>query len=462
MALLARCLMLWTATLCGVALAADNDALEQQQMERRVAELAPLVEQITGRRFHRLPEVVIADPPLIAEVLYREQVHLLRRLADLDESEAQRAARRATDENAAAFVGKYGFLDKKLYVMQDGILTSLLGHGVPASLVEPVTDLVLAHELVHALQDQQADLAHVVANQGSPDAVVATNCTVEGHAVWVHEQVGRLLDQPAAVYVVANILGYDPLRPGLATHPDLFYTSYVYGQGRNFIAQQHEMHGNEGLWQLIEHPPASSSMIVMHHPYATQPPHPMNRRERRAIQRTRSRIAPRRWDRDREEEVGDYDLRRRLTGSRSGLTLADGFTTGWASSTAQSEHEWVEVQLLRFETEGHAQDYVGHMKAQAAHQLAEAMPPVASVRLAPRIDGTVREFEPMGYAGTGQETLSIDLGVGEPAHVFRQVWVARDQHVVQVTLANHAVADARVARAIRGLFRVVRLDPADP
>jgi hypothetical protein len=447
--------LLWMAALTGAACAGERSE-QQIQIEARIEALMPLVEQVTDRRFHRTPPVVLANPDTIAAVLYEEQVHLLRRLAGMDEAQARVAARRTSIENAAAFVGKYGFIDKKLYVMQDGIVATVINNGIPIRLIEPVTDLVLAHELVHALQDQHTDLARLVANRPTADAVVAVNCAVEGHAVWVHEQVGGLLGVPEAVHVVSNMLGYDLGHPEISPDPRLFYTSYVYGQGRNFIALHHELDGNEGVWRLLSNPPATSSMIVLHDPYDTVPAHRWNRRVRRAVASARHRIAAKGWLPPIDESVGDYDMRERLANSGLDFALADAFASGWTSRSASAPSEWVEVQLLRFETAGHATLYVDQMKSQARLDLARAMPPVTSVRLTPSVDGTVEDFQPLAYNDSGEERVRIEMGFGTSSQEFRQVWVARGQHVVQIVLANHEVGDRKVARSIRRVFRSVR------
>jgi len=453
--------LLWL-TFMGSATAADPFApipesreAELQRLEALVAELAPQVEAVAGRRFHRIPEVVLATPKMLSEVLYAEQVHLLRRVSNLTEQEAQLHAQVSSSDLSGAFVGKYGLIDKKLYVMPAGISAALATRGVPQGLTGPVTELVLAHELTHALQDQHTDLASVVASRSGSDGVVAVNCTVEGHAVWIHERVGALRGYTTAVAVVAQILGYDLAQPGISDNPSTFYTSYVYGQGRNFVDAQVAAHGPEAVWQILSSPPAATSMIVQPSRYSPDTVYAWSRPVRESVARARRRISPRSW-KPTHEAVGDYNLRERLARSGNGHSLADNFLAGWSSRSHNSPVEWVEIQLLGFDDDYAAADYVERMKIQAEVNLEMHLPALTSaVTRAPGIDGSVAVFQPMaGDDAAAEERIRNELGIG-PAHEFRQVWVARDTFVVQVTIMNHETSDRRLTRAIKRVFRAV-------
>lgn len=431
----------------GAARAADP---ELEALERLVAELVPDVEAAAGRTFREVPEVVLAEPEDIARVLHDERVHLMTRISGLEPDEAERAARSGA-EPVASFVGKYGFLDKKLYVLRGGVMVALASRGVDRELAPRVTELVIAHELVHALQDQHVDLARVVGARTDGDAVVAVNCTVEGHAVWVQERVGRARGHDDAVREVAHILGYDP-DGATWLDPEAFYTSYVYGQGRNFVAHHAEQGGIEATWELLAHPPARSAMILAPEQHDEHADPPFDPRLRGAVSRARDRLAPRRW-RSEDEAVGDYALRERLAPLPFGHLIPMDWRAGWSSRASDNPLAWVEVQLLSFEHHEAADAYVAGMALQAEVDLAMAVPPaVGALKGGPRVDGSVAPFGPMADEAAEQR-LTVELGPGERAQELRQVWASRGAHVVQVSIVNHRAADRRVARAIRGVFR---------
>lgn len=96
--------------------------------------------------------------------------------------------------------------------------TLYLVAGVPRSALEPV----LAHELVHALQDQHADLDALVARERGNDRQTAAQAALEGHATLVmmallaERQTGRLIDP-----TMLPDLG-EQLRPALEAENDQF------------------------------------------------------------------------------------------------------------------------------------------------------------------------------------------------------------------------------------------------
>lgn len=95
-------------------------------------------------------------------------------------------------------VGYYDPRTSRLYVVE----------GIPARAAAPV----VAHELVHALQDQHADLDALVAAERGNDRQMASQAAAEGQATLVMmalqaaETTGRTID-PAALPDLAEFLG---------------------------------------------------------------------------------------------------------------------------------------------------------------------------------------------------------------------------------------------------------------
>lgn len=429
------------------------DAFTQQEaLDDLVTDLLPHVEQAAGRPFLRRPDVVLASPALLSDVLFREQVHLLGQLSNLDELQAQVAAQATASSISSAFVGKYGFLDKRLYVVSDGVLYALASRGLPLELAEPVLTVVLAHELAHALQDQHADLGAVVSGRPDGDAVMAVNCVVEGHAVWVHERVGSLLGYDAAVALVADIHGYAPSLPDLARETERFYTSYVYGQGRAFVAWHAEHHGEDAVWGLLTAPPAESAMILAPETYAPVAGSGVEPEVRTAARRARTLLGRRGWVTT-DERVGDFDLREQLIERCGDDRLADLFRAGWRSrATAGSPMLGLELQVLAFQSPRAARSYVDRMRYNAQQQLEALLPPMTSA-MTGGVSGSITPFEALESDVSAREEIVLE--VGGQRQKLGTLWVARGPHVLQVVTVNHRVPDRKMARALRRVFQAL-------
>lgn len=133
------------------------------------------------------------------------------------------------NSQASEIAGYYDPETKKLYVLDN----------VPPEGVE----VVLAHELVHALQDQHIDLKSNY-DSHDDDRGMAFQAVVEGHAsmvmaAWMIEQVTGGRVNPAAMPSVADQLRRSPIVTGLAIPNGpralqrIFYFPYI--EGSSFV-----------------------------------------------------------------------------------------------------------------------------------------------------------------------------------------------------------------------------------
>lgn len=407
-------------------------------------EIAPTVAEIAGREFRALPELVLADRSQIEHVLYEEQLRLLSGVDGMTPTDAEAHAARTAREMSAAFAGKYGFLDGRLYVSIDGIRQSLALEGAPDWMLRPVVRVVIAHELTHALQDQYTDLEQLVHDAPGSDAIMAMNCAVEGHAVWVHEQVGAALGLEPAVEMMTRMLGYDqPARRRM--EPDDFYHTYVYGLGRDFVAYHAAIGGVERVWQVLADPPNATSMIVSPDTWDS-PVGEVDPIVRRVMRNASKRLGGPGW-RAEDSAMGDYDVRDQLVRAGANSAIADDLDFGWNSRLVGGAMAGVEVQLLRFKTVAGARAFVENMRAQAEAQ--------ASLVGAddPFINAVAGSFDRVQGDRSAREAFTVALvGVDR----LGRVWVARGSDVVQIVLVNAPATDREVAASIDQVFRGAR------
>lgn len=424
--------------------AASPDAVTLTEMRWMVKEVAPIVEEVTGRRFTSLPEVVHASQDDLTEVVYEEQIHLMQRTSDKSEQDIERAARRTAVQMSGAFAGKYGFLDNRLYISVEGIEDAMALEGGQPWMLRPMMRLVIAHELAHALQDQSANLEEIVASAPSSDAIMAINCAVEGHAVWVHEAVADKLDLHATSEILSKMLGYDqPARRRMS--PDHFYHTYVYGLGREFIAY-HARSGSDHLWEVIANPPLSTGMIVDPKRWGTEVTR-VDPAVLRVMRRASKALAGKGWH-PTDEAMGDFDVRDQLVRAGVDDRLADELSRGWNSRLVGGAMAGVEVQLLQFETPVSAQAFVGALRRAAEAQAEE-------VGLDLFISAAAGGFDLVRGDSSARESITVTLLGEEPEDHLSRIWVARGNMVVQVVLVNAPASERRVAASIGRVFRAV-------
>ncbi|MEZ4235398.1 MAG: hypothetical protein R3F59_04405 [Myxococcota bacterium] len=403
-------------------------------------EVAPVVERVAGRKLTEMPEIVLASPERISEVVYQEQLDLLLHSEGADPAEAERTARRTARDVGGAFAGKYGFIDHKLYVSVDGVERSMLLEGAPEWLLRPLLRLTIAHELAHALQDQYTDLATLVHQAPTADAIMAINCTVEGHAVWVHEQVGAQTGLGEAVAYMERMLGYDqPIRRRM--DPDGFYHAYVYGLGRDFVAWQAEAGGTQRVWRVLAAPPMATSSIVKPARWE-EPVDEVDPLLKRAMRRASKRLGGKGWLAA-DAAMGDYDVRNQLVRAGADSDIADQLDMGWNSRLVGGAMAGVELQLLRFKTQAAALAFVDDMRAQADRQARMVRGDDPFIRAA------TGPFDRVQADRAAREAVMLTLGQDR----LGRVWVVRGSDVVQVVMVNAPATDRALAGSIEQVFR---------
>ncbi len=174
--------LLWWLTLaCNADTEGQEAGLVDGALESRVEELLPKIEEYSGLTMRRVPSVRRAD----SETL---EAYLLERLeAEYPGDEL---------EDLASAYKAFGLIADTLDVRRllvDLLLEQAIGYYDPVrdvlfirdAATGPMLDAVIVHELVHALQDQQADLDSLTHSATANDARSAIQGAMEGHATVV-------------------------------------------------------------------------------------------------------------------------------------------------------------------------------------------------------------------------------------------------------------------------------------
>ncbi|HXY29712.1 MAG TPA: hypothetical protein VEI06_03300 [Gemmatimonadaceae bacterium] len=173
------------ATFAVLACSRDRTAAAQESYAREVKEAIPEIEEATGLKFKTPPKVERRTKAEVRSFLDRQfdeersqqdlagQQILLRRLGLIPDTMDLR--RFLVDLYAEQVIGFYDPATKVLYIVD----------GTPPEQVE----LVVQHELVHALQDQYLNIDSLQHIRGDDDRVLAAQSVIEGQAVLVPLQV---------------------------------------------------------------------------------------------------------------------------------------------------------------------------------------------------------------------------------------------------------------------------------
>lgn len=245
--------------------------LDDAWVRAAVSRVVPAVERACGRSFVRPPEVGIADAGDVMRSLRDDlEPATAAFFAGQPRARIQRALQLRADLLASGVLGKYGLATQEVYLVPQAAALNLgiVGHQdlpLPSAML-----LVLVHELVHALQDQECDLRARTRALTDVDAAEAFAMLIEGHAVFCSERAAEELGLLAAI---------GPLRAVFAGRHDVTKTPTAdltsrrlrgsgdlqYLRAAEYIAGEHQAGGNERLWQLLKSPaPRTRTMLVPH------------------------------------------------------------------------------------------------------------------------------------------------------------------------------------------------------
>jgi hypothetical protein len=316
------------ALLLGEAGGDDEEPDRVSVSDEELARVAGRVERLRGERFKERPR-----PRIVSSAEARREA-----IAELDRSYPPE--RRAADEELLKLLGLLE-PDDSLREIEDAVFGGQVAGYYDTrrdrlSLVEDVSgtdavtlEITLAHELVHALEDQRFDLREP--EGGADDEATAYTALVEGTAT----SVGTIYAQQHIDAGQALVAGLSALgSSGLADFEEL--PAYVqaallfpYLEGERFVTQLHEF--GDG-WRLVDYalrrrPPDSTEQILHPEKYIRfEEPRTLRLRPRRTL-------GPG-WRRASRGSLGEFDTGQLLRLGDEGS--ARGAAEGWGGGTYES------------------------------------------------------------------------------------------------------------------------------
>jgi|GEM_PF-3191139 len=249
-------------------LASEGEAAyAEKEIKDYVKEIIPLIEKFTGKKFIKVPQVKLTDRKGMTEVLSKEfTLQFKNMFPQASEEEIQAMALSHAAAFSTTLLGKYSIFEHTVYLMPKNIKPLFTLLNVDQSNLRPLLKVVIAHELTHALQNQEINLQKLL-SLNNIDAIQAYNAMIEGHAVFVSELIARELGIEKAAIELARMLSAgainidDPLMDAANKTVSAVYEE-VYLGGKKFIEYHYQQGGNIRLWQILNSPPTQTAMIA--------------------------------------------------------------------------------------------------------------------------------------------------------------------------------------------------------
>ncbi len=219
-------------------------------LARMLSDACDAVEQVSGARFRRRPDVRISTQADVEQLLAAQ-------------TEGQRGMLETTPDRSRAFLAYYDPPRLEVHVLPDQIAAVAAALGAPELLDEDVLRVVLVHEATHALDFQRFAEQWVLACCSASDERLATEAALEGHAQLVAEEVARRWGIERAFETLTRLYSGAYAPPGTERGSPGFdqEAAFTYLQGAAFMRAVADAKGPEGVATALEDPPCETRVV---------------------------------------------------------------------------------------------------------------------------------------------------------------------------------------------------------
>ncbi len=230
----------------------------EAQAKAYVAELLPLVESAAGRKFKKTPYVKLISQHEMLDVITRG---LLQR----DKNVAYVSALKEAKEQSESLLGWFDRKTRMIYIVPENITWNMVAAKVDRIQAKAFAKLTIAHEMTHALQDQNIDVAKIERLCKTTDQEAAVWASFEGHATFIQDKVAEALKLEDSEKEFMRIYGTIPewVDPAVRDEKEtqVCLISEAYLNGKDFVAWVFAHGGSERVWEVLKAPPSRTSMI---------------------------------------------------------------------------------------------------------------------------------------------------------------------------------------------------------
>ncbi|MEZ4320137.1 MAG: hypothetical protein R3F61_21840 [Myxococcota bacterium] len=247
---------------------APVDSWSDEALDAYVDEIVPLVEKHAGRRFTSRPPLEVFDPQAFAVYVGKESKLIMDTIyRDTPEPVRQAQADLAAKAQMGGLFGKFGIYDGKTYIVPQSITQAgaELGDDGPVRLAK----IVIAHEITHALQNQEYDAREQLEHIVDLDHFHGWSAVSEGGANYVAYRVAQDLGLESEFWTLCSHQGWG--KDGLE-EPFAYEIWMRYGRGMDMLDEVVRANGMDAFWAWHAAPPISSSMIFRPETYGTELP----------------------------------------------------------------------------------------------------------------------------------------------------------------------------------------------
>ena len=258
------CLFLYICTLPSITSATELtfDVTSERSIKTMLEKAIPFIEEVTGRKYKKKTEFILAEKNVAYEIFYQEFYSQLKRVSEKNSNytNIKQHAKSSAQIISQSSLGKYSLLEKKFIIIPGNIKTVAKMFDLKDRSLYDFIFLLVTHEMVHALDDQYFNIQQKIENiTDTTGNLQAFNALVEGHAVYVTNKIAERLNISEEVRQISAKSDAKISRPYQEQQQ---YYNIIYVQGYEFVKTIIEKKGYSAIETAFISPPSSIQLIM--------------------------------------------------------------------------------------------------------------------------------------------------------------------------------------------------------
>jgi hypothetical protein len=237
--------------------------LSDEEIKAMIQKAEPLIEEVTGRKFKKRMKYKIVERAVLFETLKESNSPLIKKIyKNINKETIARQMETAASITSQGIMGLYLPLKKSFYVTPSNMELTMEQFQVTKDNFNDFVFLVVAHEMVHALDDQYFNLRKMQNRVNNTEEWQALSSLIEGQAVYVTELIADKLKLPETIRTFSKKITAD-----MSDTQRL--SSERYTKGYEFIEAIIKAKGTAGITSAFKSPPVSTKQILFPEEYLT-------------------------------------------------------------------------------------------------------------------------------------------------------------------------------------------------
>lgn len=237
-------------------------------IEEIVKRISPLIEEVSGLHYKNNVNVKLISPDEMGNLAKRNLLAQLKKMfPQASPKDLKNESQSMAEFYSSVICCRYDFVDKILYFVPDNFQADIMFLKINKSQIKSLLDLLVGHELVHALQDQGFNTGAKLLAIKNPEKKQIFDCIMEGHSIFVIEQISKKIRIPEelarlSARVSAGDLGEASPFDRMAAQYVVSLFKQIHSRGKEFVEFVHSKEGDQGIIKLFNNPPGKLSIVA--------------------------------------------------------------------------------------------------------------------------------------------------------------------------------------------------------